>query len=199
MVPAALLSGCDTVLDAVGHELVGRFVRRAMFQEIVPGLDVPDADVFAEQTLDRFANPFIRHALIDITLHGTTKMKVRVVPSIVAYAERKGGVPSSLAFAFAAYLLFMRGEIHGRRRAAGLPVPRDDHDERNREMWHDVTGVGEPGIGRLVRTVCSDVSLWGTDLDALPGFTAVVTNHLVLARRAGVPAALQAHLSAVAA
>ena len=59
----------------------------------------------------RFANPFIRHALIDITLHATTKMRVRVVPSIVQYAGATRPTADALAFGFAAYLAFMRGDI----------------------------------------------------------------------------------------
>ena len=200
MVPAALLSGCETVLDAVGHELVGRFIRRAMFEEIVPSLDAKgyDPEAFARETLDRFSNPYVRHALIDITMYGTMKMKVRVVPSILAYAAKFGRAPASLAFGFAAFLLFMRGETQAKRRAAGLEVPKDDHADHFRALWHDRTAAGDAGIERMVRTVCADQSLWGADLTAVPGFAEAVAEHLVLARRAGVPAALEAHLSAVA-
>src|SRR5687768_17156226 len=90
MVPVALLAGCETVLEAMQHPTVGRFVRRLMLDEIAPGLDVPDAIAFAHEVLDRFGNPHIRHALLDITLQGTTKMRVRVIPSIVRHAERTG-------------------------------------------------------------------------------------------------------------
>ncbi|MDP9348113.1 MAG: tagaturonate reductase, partial [Gemmatimonadota bacterium] len=67
-VPAALLSGCETVLEAVRHPLVGPFLRRVMLEEIVPHLEAPGAEEFAHAVLDRFANPFIRHALLDISL-----------------------------------------------------------------------------------------------------------------------------------
>jgi tagaturonate reductase len=63
MAPLALLAGCETVLDAMRHEVVSRFIRRAMLEEIVPSLDVPSAASFAREILDRFANPSIRHAL----------------------------------------------------------------------------------------------------------------------------------------
>ena len=124
-VSVALLAGLETVRDAVADERVGRLIRRMAFDEIVPSLDAPNADAFASEVMERFANPYIRHALIDITLYGTTKMRVRVVPSIVEYAARTGRTPTSLAFGFAAYLAFMRGEIHrAARRSRDWPCPR---------------------------------------------------------------------------
>ena len=92
--------------------MTGDRMRRVVFDDIVPSVDVPDAEAFAQDVIDRFANPYIKHALADITLYGTTKMRVRVVPSIVEYHARTGRVPQSLAFGFAAYLAFMRGDLH---------------------------------------------------------------------------------------
>ena len=193
MAPLALLAGCDTVLDAMRHEVVSRFIRRAMLEEIVPSLDVPSAASFARETLDRFANPSIRHALIDITLHATMKMRVRIVPTILASAERTGRVPESLAFGFAAYLLFMRGDIQQERRRAGLGVPADDGAERLAAAWK---AAGSDHLA-LARAIGSDVSLWGTDLTAIPDFVESVAEHLGALERDGAVAALDAHLSAV--
>ncbi|HEX8212259.1 MAG TPA: tagaturonate reductase [Longimicrobium sp.] len=189
-VPAALLAGCTTVREAVEHESVGRFLRRAMFEEIVPIVDAPGAERFAREVLDRFANPFVHHALWDITLQGTMKMKVRVVPSILDYAQRNGSVPDSLAFGFAAYLLFMRGDLHAARAAQGLPVPRDDQAERLRALWSKAGGANA-----VARPACADETLWGTDLTQVPGFADAVARHLARMDREGVPAALEAHLA----
>jgi tagaturonate reductase len=196
MVPAALLLGCETVREAVEHPLVGRFLERVLFQEIVPSLDVPGGEQFAREVVDRFANPFIRHALFDITLQAAMKTRVRVVPSIVGYAKRSGKAPDSLAFGFAAYLLFMRGELHEKRRAAGQSVPQDDQGERVRALWSDHGGGDERALAALVRAACSDTSLWGTDLTAVPGFAEAVTAHLTKMIQAGPQAALEAHLAA---
>ena len=193
LTPVALLAGCETVLEAVHHELVGPFVRRVMMEEIVPVVDAPAAAEFARETLDRFANPAVRHALIDITLHATAKMRVRIVPSILAYAERHGRAPESLAFGFAAYLLFMRGDVQQARRLAGLNVPVDDGSERLATEWRAAGG----DHGALVRAVCSDAALWGTDLTAIPDFVESVTGHLATAAREGMAASLEAHLAAV--
>ncbi|HEX6063207.1 MAG TPA: tagaturonate reductase, partial [Longimicrobiales bacterium] len=81
VVPLALLSGCETVADAVNDAKVGAFLRHVLLQELVPSVDAKGAAIFAHHVLERFANPFIRHELIDITLQQTMKMRVRVVPS----------------------------------------------------------------------------------------------------------------------
>jgi tagaturonate reductase len=190
LVSAALLLGCETVRDAVTHPALGRFIRQAMFDEIVPMLDADGAAEFAEAVLDRFQNPFIRHALVDITLQATMKMRVRVVPSIVEYAARTGRSPSSLALGFATFLLLMRGELQAARRAKGLAVPADDGAERLKAHWAAAGG----DVTTLVREVCADVSLWNTDLATLPGFTDLVAGHLHRASASGVAAALDHHL-----
>jgi tagaturonate reductase len=194
-VPVALLAGLDSVRDAVEDERVGRFIRRVMFDDIVPSLDAPGAEEFATEVLERFANPYIRHSLIDITLYGTTKMRVRVVPSIVDHYRRVGRVPGSLAFGFAAHIAFMRGEIQAERRTAGLAVPEDDDGERMRDAWLDVDPHSDASLGEFARRVCADVSLWGVDLATLNGFADVVAEHLVRIIRHGIHSALDAHLT----
>ncbi|HEY9226799.1 MAG TPA: tagaturonate reductase [Gemmatimonadaceae bacterium] len=198
VVPAALLAGLSTVRDACEDERVGPFMRRAVFDEIVPSLDVPDAEQFAREVIERFANPFIEHALIDITLYGTTKMRVRIVPSIVEWYVRTGRVPSSLAFGFAAFLAFMRGEVHAARAAAGLETPHDVAGERIRDAWRSVDADSDQSIVGLVRDVCGDISLWDTDLTTLNGFTDAVADHLVRIVRHGITAALDVHLTETA-
>ena len=192
MVPAALLLGCETVREAMEHPLLRPFLERALFEEIVPGLEVPGSEEFARDVVDRFANPFVRHALFDITLQGTMKTRVRIVPSILAYAKREGRAPESLAFGFAAYLLFMRGDLQEKRRAAGLAVPQDDQGERVRALWSE-HAKGEEAA--LARAVCADAGLWGSDLTAVPGFAEAVAEHLTRMVEADPRAALEAHLA----
>jgi tagaturonate reductase len=198
-VPLALLAGCETVREAVEHPLVGAFVRRAMLEEIAPTLGQADAAAYAQAVLARFGNPFIRHALFDITLQGTMKMRVRVVPTIARHAERVGHAPDALALGFAAYLLFMRGELHERRRAAGLPVPADDQGDRVRALWaaHAPGPGGAPAaaLDALVRAACADAALWGTDLARVPGFAEAVRDHLARLLADGVTRTLETHLA----
>lgn len=194
VVPTALLCGCETVRGALEHETVGAFIRSALLRDIVPSVDVPGAESFARDVLDRFANPYIHHALIDITLQQTMKMRVRVVPSIVGYVQRVGSLPRSLVFGFAAYLDYMRGTLQETRRAAGLPVPADDQGTVVRDRWR-ATDMSPASIAALVRDVSSDTSLWAHDLAAIPGFVDAVTEQLLRIRELGALPALDAYVS----
>jgi tagaturonate reductase len=194
-VPVALLSGLETVRDAVEDERVGRFIRRVVLDDIVPSLDAPGAEEFANEVLERFANPYIRHSLIDITLYGTTKMRVRVVPSIVDYYRRVGRAPASLAFGFAAYIAFMRGEVHAERRTAGLAVPEDNDGQAIRDAWLDADPHSDASITEVAHRVCGNQNVWGADLSSLNGFADVVADHLVRIVRQGIQPALDVHLT----
>lgn len=185
MVPTALLAGCETVREALEHPTVGTFVRSALLDDIVPSVDVPGADEFAHDVLDRFANPYMRHALLDITLQQTMKMRVRVVPSIVDHVHECGALPPSLVFGFAGYLEYMR--VSGTDRA-------DDQGAAIRTRWARADGSAE-SIASVVHDVCRDTSLWAFDLTTLPGFADAVTTQLLRIREHGALAALEAFMA----
>jgi tagaturonate reductase len=197
-VPLALLAGLETVRQASADDRVGVFMRRAILDEIVPGVDAPDVEAFAREVLDRFANPFVRHALIDITLHGTAKMRVRVVPSIMRYFERMGRAPLSLAFGFAAYLAFMRGELHAQWAAAGIHAPEDSEGDRVRRACQAIDWSSDTAVVDLAITTASDVRLWRADLSVVPGFVDAVADNLLRIVRSGVTTALDEHLTETA-
>jgi tagaturonate reductase len=191
IVSLALLAGFTTVREAVGHPLLGAFLRTTLFDEITPSVRVPGAEEFAKGVLDRFANPYMAHALWDITLQGGTKLRVRLVPVMLSYAQRTGQVPRALALGFAGYLAFQRGELQAARRTSGGRVPADETGDVVRERW---TSVGDDAaeLTALVRSVSADERLWGADLSAIPGFVDAAGEHLVRIRQEGAHAALAA-------
>ena len=193
LVSLALLAGCTTVREAVEHPLLGAFLQTVLFDEIVPSVSVPDASAFALEVLDRFANPYLDHALWDITLQGTAKLRVRLVPSIVSYAERTGGPPRALALGFAGYLAFQRGELHEARRAGGGVVPVDLSADVVRRAWQG-TSDDAADLRALVLRVSRDEELWGADLTRVPGFANAVGEHLVRIRHEGAVAAIAAFI-----
>jgi tagaturonate reductase len=197
LVSVALPMGCETVREAITQPALSRFVRRAMLEEIAPTLNVEGAKEFAEAVLDRFRNPHIRHALIDITLQATMKMRVRVVPSIQRYVANNDRVPQSLAFGFAAFLLFMQGRFQASRRDQGLAVPPDDQSARLRTFWDGFPEDASAPVGELVWAICRDAALWGADLTAVPGFCEAVSDHLWRIRSEGMGEALEHHLASI--
>jgi tagaturonate reductase len=188
MVSAALLAGFATVRDVMADVRWRAFVERMLFDEILPTVDAPDADRFAHAVLARFSNPYLRHSLVDITLHGTTKMRVRIVPSIRQYVARRGGAPTALAFGFAAFLELLSGEFAERRRLAGESMPADDAASAIVAAWQRLR-AGSGDAEALALDVCSNASLW--DGAALPRpFTRAVADWLALIRRVGISEAL---------
>lgn len=159
----AVLAGFDTVKNAMDDLTMEAFIGSLMKSEIVPAItDIyirEDAALrFSHNVLDRFRNPYIEHRWISITMQYTSKMRMRVVPILQKHYQRSHEVPALVAVGFAAYLLFMRSDD-----------VKDDHAALFREKWERL----EPSV--LVKDVLADVSLWGTDLTALKGFTHAVT------------------------
>ena len=63
-----------------------------------------DAGGFAEQVMERFANPFLDHRLEDIALHHEEKVRVRLTPTYKAFLKAFGRPPEYLGNIIAPYL-----------------------------------------------------------------------------------------------
>lgn len=112
MVPAARLAGLETVRDAMEDELVFSFMKNGIFEEIIPTLDLPKDELvqFANDVIERFKNPFIKHYLLSIALNSVSKFKVRVLPSLLEYRNANGKNPERLVFSLAALIAFYKGD-----------------------------------------------------------------------------------------
>ncbi len=120
MVPISLLYGNSTVKETIDNSFTGAFVNNTIFNEINETLDMDRAelDEFAEEVLDRFRNPFIKHQLSDIALNSISKFKVRVLPSLLGYISVHHKIPVNLTYAFACLIRFYKGSWNGK----ALPV-----------------------------------------------------------------------------
>lgn len=110
LVPYAMLKGFETVKECVDNEELNKYLRACIFDEIIPTLDLPEAELkdYAENVLERFANPFIVHKLSSIALNSVSKFKVRVLPSVLEYIKRYNKVPQQLMIAFGALIRFYK-------------------------------------------------------------------------------------------
>jgi len=118
--PLATLAGVRTVREAMGHPRLGVFLRRLLFDEIIPATDLPAdaANAFARSVVDRFGNPWLDHEWRVILTNQEAKMRIRVVPLIVAAAKP----PQRLALACAAHLIVTKLPIDALGDAAALPA-----------------------------------------------------------------------------
>lgn len=100
--PLALLAGVRTVKEATAHPELGPFMKRLLFDEIIPATNLPpdEARAFAHQVLERFANPFLEHEYRVIATNQEEKFRIRVLPLITGRGQ------PNLAIATAAHLKF---------------------------------------------------------------------------------------------
>lgn len=115
--PLALLAGVRTVRDATAHPRLGPFMKRLLFEEIIPATDLPagEAHAFAHKVLERFANPWLEHEWRVIAMNQEDKFRIRVVPLITRRPA------PGLALAAAAHLMFTRAPLEALGEAARIP------------------------------------------------------------------------------
>ncbi|HEY0677526.1 MAG TPA: tagaturonate reductase [Chitinophagaceae bacterium] len=179
----AFLAGCETVKNAMDSEVMSSFIADLMQQELAPSipyeLDIVTSRQFGARVLDRFRNPHIRHNWINITVQYSSKMKMRNIPVLLHHYKSSSVPPPLFSLGFAAYLLFMRAvkkeneRYFGESQGSFYPI----EDEMAAGFYHKWNNFSVP---QLVEQVLRDVGFWGTDLNALPGFTAAVTEKLQL-------------------
>ena len=108
---ASYLAGNDFVRESMEDELIGNFMHDTIYDEVIPTLDLPKQDLidFAEAVDGRFKNPYIKHALLSISLNSVSKWRARCMPSLLGYVERKGELPKHLTFSIASLMAFYTG------------------------------------------------------------------------------------------
>lgn len=197
----AILAGKQTVLDMMSDSLTSAFVERVVYEEIVPSLGVDHAKEFANDVLNRFRNPFLRHKLYDITFQYTSKFKTRVLPIIRKHYEQFGHLPKHILFGFAAYLWFSRGiervgsTIYGTLSTSknfkqSYPI-QDNFAEYLFQQWRFVNPYDMNGLIRFVKAIAVSQDLWETNLDGYADFTITVARYLNAIIQNGVANALQ--------
>lgn len=171
MVPVAYLKGIRTVGDTIADKEMHAYVYEIIFNEIVPTLDLPKEELtqFANDVIERFKNPFIRHELISIALNSVSKYKVRVLPSVLEYKQRFDTLPEHLLHALAALIVFYRGRYNGER------IALNDADEVL-SFFEEAWKTGD--IERIVTSALSRSDFWGMDLTTIENLPALVQEHV---------------------
>ncbi|MBZ7469279.1 tagaturonate reductase [Klebsiella grimontii] len=189
LVPVAFQAGLDTVGDAMNDAEICAFVEKAIYQEIIPVLDLPrdELESFASAVTGRFRNPYIKHQLLSIALNGMTKYRTRILPQLLAGQKKAGKLPARLTFALAALIAFYRGERHGEN----YPV-QDDAEwiESYQALWAQHRDR-QISTRELVNAVLCVESHWEQDLTKVSGLAEQVTQDLDAILRDGMRAAVK--------
>lgn len=162
MVPFSIMFGNKTVQQSMDNSFTGDFIKKLTYEEIVPTLDMDKDDLknFADEVMDRFRNPFIKHQLSDIALNSIPKFKVRVLPTILDYIKLENKLPLNLVFGFAATIRFYQGNWQNE----SLPI-KDSPEivEAMNVYW------SENDLQKTVAQTLGNLDLWDQDLNEVPG------------------------------
>jgi tagaturonate reductase len=199
-VAVAYLMGLETVKAAVEDPLVGPFMQRGIFDEILPVLPLPEAEktAYAKSVMERFQNPYIHHRWIDIALNAISKFKTRCLPTLVDFIAAEGSPPPHLSFALAALFTFYRGTaIKEDRltatRSMGSYEVKDDRSVLDffLGVWQDHDGEDLAAYQTTAAKILANTQMWGQNLNQLNGLSELVAKALHRINRDGLDAALK--------
>ena len=190
---ASYLAGNDIVLESMEDELVFNFMKATIFDEVIPTLTLPKEDLvdFANAVITRFNNPYVKHALLSISLNSVSKWRARCMPSFLGYIENEGKLPAHLTFSLAALMAFYTGtEIRdkaliGHRDGAEYNILDDS------AVLEFFASNSSKDTAEFAHATLSNVDFWGQDLSAISGVEAAVTTYLSDIRALGMRAALE--------
>lgn len=180
---ASFLKNNNTVGESMDDALMLSFIRRVIFDEVIPTLTLPREDLlnFADAVIMRFRNPFVKHMLLAISLNSVSKWKARCMPSLLDYVKINNALPPCLAFSLAALIAFystpVSGEITdgalcGVRGSETYPI-RDDAEVL--AFFAEKKDLAGPA---LAHAVLSNTAFFGQDLTEVPGLEAFVAAQL---------------------
>lgn len=180
--PVTFLSGVDIVRDACEHPVLGKYIHKVQFDELMQTLDLPMEELrqFAADVLERFENPFVDHQVTSIMLNSFPKYETRDLPGVKIYLERKGELPKGLVFGLAAIITYYKG---GQRADGTAIVPNDDPKIMGRlaELW--ATG----DTRQVAEGVLAFDYVWKENLNqTVPGLAALVKEYLDLIQAKGM-------------
>ncbi len=172
--PVAFLSGVNIVRDACHHSVIGKYIHKVQYDELMQTLNLPIDELrkFASDVLERFDNPFVDHQVTSIMLNSFPKYETRDLPGVKTYLERKGVLPQGLVFGLAAIITYYKGGC----RQDGTPIqPNDDPDivQMLQDLWN------EGDIRKLAEGVLAAENIWHENLNStVPGLTDMLTDFL---------------------
>ncbi len=175
---ASYLAGNDYVKESMEDAMIGDFMHKTIYD-------------FAEAVDGRFRNPYIKHALLSISLNSVSKWRARCMPSLLGYVERKGELPKHLTFSIAALMAFYTGnEI----REKALIGHRDSQEYNIMDdmavLEFFATNSAKPSA-EFVQAYLSNVDFHGQDLTQVAGLTDAVTAYLEDIRTLGMRKAIE--------
>lgn len=192
---AGYLMGKDIVLECMNDPTVRKLMENIIFEEIVPTVKLPheEAVSFANSVLERFENPFVKHAVLSISLNSVSKWKSRILPTFRDNYAASQVPPKYLTFSFAALLAFytsanLQGDVLiGDRNGEAYEI-KDD----KKVLEFFAANSTTKSTREFATAAASNTDFWGEDLTKYNGFVDMVTQYLDDIREKGMTATVEA-------
>ncbi len=189
---ASYLAGNDIVLESMQDADVKSFMMKTIFDEVIPTLTLPKKELeeFANAVITRFHNPYVKHALLSISLNSVSKWRARCLPSFLGYVEKYGKLPVHLTFSIAALMAFYTGSeirdkaLIGHRNGQEYNIM---DDAAVLEFFRDYSGRDTK---TFVEAYLSNENFHGQDLTKIEGLCEAVASYLDDIKENGMRAAL---------
>ncbi|MCI1648680.1 MAG: tagaturonate reductase [Bacteroides sp.] len=179
--PVAYLSGVNIVRDACQHPIIGKYIHKVMFDELMETLNLPKEELqkFAKDVLDRFNNPFVDHAVTSIMLNSFPKYETRDLPGLKTYLKRKGELPKGLVLGLAAIITYYKGGV---REDGAEIIPNDAPEIMKllKDLW------ATEDTQKVTEGVLAATFIWGEDLNSISGLAAAVKADLDSIQKKGM-------------
>ena len=189
---ASYLCGNGTVKESMEDGDIRNFMVKTVFEEIIPTLELPEEELrrFAEAVIQRFDNPYVKHALLSISLNSVSKWRTRCMPSLLGYVERFKSLPGRLTFSLAALMEFYNGT---QIRDGALLGSRDGEEYRildDKEVLDFFRNYSGKDCRELTKAFLGRIDFFGQDLNHVEGLAEAVAFYLEGIRADGMRAAL---------
>lgn len=180
LAPVGYLSGLDTVREIVEDKVLGAFVHKAMFEELLSTLDLPQEELekFGKAVIERFRNPYVKHFVTSIMLNSFPKFKARDLPGLKTYLARKGELPSALVLGLAGIITYYKGGKRGEDQI----TPNDDAAiiDLLTQLW------SSSSVEKVAKGVLGAEFIWDENLNNIPGLTDKLIGYLDSVQKNGM-------------
>ncbi len=193
---ASFLCGNDIVLQSMEDEDILKFIQKTIYDEVIPTLTLPKKDLedFAQAVITRFKNPYVKHALLSISLNSVSKWRARCLPSFLGYIEQKKTLPAHLTFSLAALMAFYTGsEI----RDGALIGHRGEEEYRimdDAAVLEFFAANSSKDAKDFTEAFLAREDFFGQNLNEIEGLTDAVSEYLDDIRKLGMREAIRKNL-----
>jgi len=165
---AGHLCGFEFVEQLVNDDMFNKYIKKGIFEEIIPAMNGEKLNEYALDVIERFKNPYLNHRLLNISLNSISKFKSRVLVSIKDYVLKFNKAPKVLSFSLAALISFYKNGIGS--------FVNDDAEflDGLSNLFKNCKNEKE-----LINNILSDKILWGEDLTLLKDFEAQVLSYYI--------------------